>query len=243
MSPVAFRILSDLHLEFHADGGREFVESLDVQPGEVLLLAGDACSSPMLVGALSRICRRFESVVFVIGNHELYHSDRDSANASLRMVAANFPGAFHVLDKEIVTLNGVRILGCPLWFPKSRANRDAMNDFRQIRDFESWVYEENARCVEFLTREMRPGDVVVTHYLPSWKSVAPEHEGSPLNAFFVCDVERLIAERQPALWVHGHTHSSLDYKIGETRVVCNPFGYLGHDMNPAWKPDLRIEVK
>lgn len=242
MRPATFRLLSDLHLEFHADGGRALVESLDVQPGEVLLLAGDVSSGDRLPAALELFCERFSVVVFVMGNHEFYGSDRRTVDATADGLVRKFPW-FYTLDKDAVTLGGVRILGCPLWFPKSRANRDAMNDFRQIRDFESWVYEENARCVEFLTREMRPGDVVVTHYLPSWKSVAPEYEGSPLNAFFVCDVERLIAERQPALWVHGHTHSSLDYKIGETRVVCNPFGYLGHDMNPAWKPDLRIEVK
>lgn len=238
---TTFRLLSDLHLEFHADGGRAFVESLDVQPGEVLLLAGDVATSG-ITAALGMFCERWDHVVFVNGNHEHYEADRWAVRDRIGLVIREHDN-FDWLNKDIVEFDGARILGCPLWFPKSRANRDAMNDFRLIRDFESWVYEENRRCVEFLTREMRPGDVVVTHYLPSWKSVAPEYEGSPLNAFFVCDVERLIAERQPALWVHGHTHSSLDYKIGETRVVCNPFGYLGYDVNPAWKPDLRIEVK
>jgi predicted NBD/HSP70 family sugar kinase len=26
-------------------------------------------------------------------------------------------------------------------------------------------------------------------------------------------------------WVHGHTHSTHDYMIGNTRVLCNPRGY------------------
>jgi len=29
----------------------------------------------------------------------------------------------------------------------------------------------------------------------------------------------------PVLWVHGHTHSSHDYRVGGCRVVCNPRGY------------------
>jgi hypothetical protein len=29
----------------------------------------------------------------------------------------------------------------------------------------------------------------------------------------------------PRLWVHGHTHSSHDYRVGRCRVVCNPRGY------------------
>ena len=43
-----------------------------------------------------------------------------------------------------------------------------MSDFSVIRDFQSWVYEENARAVTFFRRELREGDVVVTHHLPSF---------------------------------------------------------------------------
>lgn len=41
------------------------------------------------------------------------------------------------------------------------------------------------------------------------------------------DVPNLHAPdlRAPALWVHGHIHRSLDYRVGGTRVVCNPRGY------------------
>jgi len=34
---------------------------------------------------------------------------------------------------------------------------------------------------------------------------------------------------QIKLWVHGHTHDPYDYVIGETRVVCNPRGYIGYE--------------
>lgn len=241
---MKFRVMSDLHFEFHVDGGREFVASLDVEPDEVLLCAGDVCSSPCLIGALSLLCRRFSRVVYVMGNHELYHSRRESVARAIDMARANFPGTFHALDKDAVEIDGVRVLGCPLWFAKdARAPREAMNDFRMIRDFDAWVYDENARCVEFLRRELRTGDVVLTHHLPSLRSVAPRWRGSPLNAFFVCDVEPLIRDRQPALWVHGHTHDSMDYQIGATRVLCNPFGYAHHEENPTFNATMRVRVE
>jgi hypothetical protein len=41
--------------------------------------------------------------------------------------------------------------------------------------------------------------------------------------------------------MHGHTHDSADYRVGETRVVCNPRGY-GLE-NPSYDPALVIEVK
>ena len=44
-------------------------------------------------------------------------------------------------------------------------------------------------------------------------------------------VDEVIESAQPALWVHGHTHSSADYQVGDTRVVCNPYGYYRHEVN------------
>jgi Icc-related predicted phosphoesterase len=29
---------------------------------------------------------------------------------------------------------------------------------------------------------------------------------------------------QMALWVHGHSHTAVDYDVAGTRVVCNPRG-------------------
>jgi len=34
---------------------------------------------------------------------------------------------------------------------------------------------------------------------------------------------------QIKLWTHGHMHNASDYMIGETRVVCNPRGYVGYE--------------
>ncbi len=56
-------------------------------------------------------------------------------------------------------------------------------------------------------------------------------------------MDELILKRQPALWVHGHTHDSADYHLGSTHVVCNPFGYLGHELNDRWSSGKNIEVK
>ena len=36
-------VVSDLHLEFHEDGGREFLQTLDPRDAEVLVVAGDLC--------------------------------------------------------------------------------------------------------------------------------------------------------------------------------------------------------
>jgi hypothetical protein len=86
--------------------------------------------------------------------------------------------------------------------------------------------------------------VVITHHAPSPKSIHPRFEGSPLNACFVSDAERLLDGRRARLWIHGHTHDSFDYEVNGTRVLCNPRGYAkdGVNENRAFDQDLRIEV-
>lgn len=73
---TTFRVMSDLHFEFHSDGGRAFAEALDVEPDEILLCAGDLTSGHRLPAALSLLCERFAHVVYVAGNHEFYGATR-----------------------------------------------------------------------------------------------------------------------------------------------------------------------
>jgi Icc-related predicted phosphoesterase len=247
-------ILSDLHYEFYLDGGRSFTDGLpsaEVTGTDALIVAGDLCPASIrfdqngLPRALGMLCNKYPLVVFVTGNHEAYGANKPLLDACrAKLLASPRYQNLRWLDHEVCQVKGVRILGTPLWFSESKhAPKHQMNDFHAISDFEEWVYEENRKAKNFLHAELREGDVLITHYLPSQNSVAPQFTGSPLNAFFVCDIEDLIAIRKPQLAIHGHTHSSMRYSLGKTRVVCNPFGYAGHEVNPDFDPGLVIEVK
>ncbi|HEY6557027.1 MAG TPA: metallophosphoesterase [Polyangiaceae bacterium] len=243
---MRLQLLSDLHFEFHADAGQSFVDSLDPRGVDVLVLAGDIAVGSGVTSALNRFCRRFAGahVVYVHGNHEFYGTDRESV---LRFTAHAVEQNANLvcLDAAIADIQGQRFIGGPLWFrhdPTAERYRHAVPDFGQITAFESWVYEENARLIALLERELREDDIVVTHHLPTRRSVVPQFENSPLNAFFVCDVEPLILERRPRLWLHGHTHASIDCTVGATRVLCNPFGYVGVELNPAYADPCIVEI-
>jgi len=243
---VSIQLLSDLHFEFHADGGESFVRSLDPRGVDVLVLAGDIAVAEAIPAALDLFCRHFPGtqVVFVHGNHEFFGADRESVLALTREAVAANPNLVW-LDCECREIAGRRFLGTPLWFPRhplaDRLKR-SMADFSEIRGYESWVYLENARAIAFLERELREGDVVVTHHLPSQRSVAPRYSSHPLNPFFVCDVEDLIVDRRPRLWLHGHTHCSVNCRVGETTIRCNPFGYVGYELNSAFSDALILDV-
>jgi len=68
------------------------------------------------------------------------------------------------------------------------------------------------------------------------------HTGDRSNATYVSHLDDFILEHQPQVWIHGHLHTSMDYKIGETRVLCNARGYESNNPNPLFNPSLTIDV-
>ena len=62
-----------------------------------------------------------------------------------------------------------------------------------------------------------------------------------MNPAFASNLEPLIARYQPAPWIHGHMHNSVDLTLGATRVLANPGGYDAAE-NPEYDPELCVEV-
>jgi predicted phosphodiesterase len=235
------QILSDLHLEYHKDGGIEFIESLR-PTADVLVLAGDICSARQIPEILSLFCARYPDVLYVHGNHEFYDTDRATVvDMTLLAEAAN--KNLRWLDCDDVEINGYRFLGTPLWFRREPAAPTwAIDDFTAIKGYTDWVYEQNDLALRFLHENLKPKDIVISHHLPLKQSVHPMFERSPLNAFFLCSLSTLVIARSPRLWIHGHTHFSFDYEYVKTRVICNPRG-VPRGLNPNFNDNLVIELE
>lgn len=254
-------IFSDLHVNI---GGAWTPDA--VPEADLALVAGDVGEGlARSVERLAALVGTRMPVAMVAGNHEFYR--RCLPDELLSGRAAADKAGIHLLENDTVRFGDVAVSGCTLWTdyeldgPDSRdaAMRDAgvgLNDHRLV----AWPGEagrrrfgpEDAlalheRSRDFLSLALRPGaegapraHVVLTHHAPSAASVAPRFAGKPLNAAFASRLDRLVAAGRPALWVHGHTHTSFDYRLGPTRVVCNPRGYPGE--NPGFQPGLVIEV-
>ncbi len=212
------------------DKGRSFLERLDPQDCSMLAIAGDLGEGPFLLKEGERIfealCRKYETVVYVAGNHEYYNSDFGTMNLHFKSLDERFDNLFY-LENQSLVVDGVSMVGTTLWFkntPMNPLHESRLADFDLIRNFREDVYVRNVEAMEFL-REAREVDLVITHHLPSTMSIDKRYATEPTNLYFLCDVSETILDLKPKVWVHGHTHIPCDYRLGDTQVVCHPRGY------------------
>lgn len=234
-------ILSDLHLEY---GGLR--QPLEIPDADVCVMAGDIMRAPAnSIHWLATNIAPAMPCVFVAGNHEFYRGSLNEGLDDGLASSAQFPDV-HFLENDQVVLSGARFNGATLWTDyriegnqtlAMHAASSGMNDHRQIalqrnpwkRFLPSDAYHRHQQSRAFIMRALRVPfggpTIVITHHLPSARSVPARFKGDLLNAAFASNLEEIIEFGRPNLWVHGHIHDSCDYQIGGTRVVCNPRGY------------------
>jgi predicted phosphodiesterase len=227
---MKLQIMSDLHFEMHADGGAELIRELDPTGVDVLVLAGDitmARDYSNLESVFKPLARKYRHILYVPGNHEYYKSSPKEVARNLAKLTKEFPEVA-IPENDTLVIAGQRFIAGTMWFrpnPTAEPVKRFMHDFSLIQDFEPWVYEQNAAFEKALITHVKADDVVVTHHLPAFDSVPARFARSAINAFFVCDMAAHLRERQPKLWIHGHSHDRCDYVLGKTRVIANPLGY------------------
>lgn len=236
----------------------------------VLLLAGDIGlvykAKGLLRTFLKNTAERFHSVVMILGNHEHYGGSVIRTLPKLReMIDAEGVENVHILNNDTITFDDVTIVCSTLWTDMdnhsplcSMEATQTMTDCRVIRTGtlskpydrkfrpHDWI-ECHVNAKYFITEELalRRGQktIVMTHHAPSWQSVSEQYIGNVVNGCYVSALDELIMQMEPTLWIHGHVHSSHDYMIGDTRVVCNPFGYHGSsDLNKDFDNQMVVEL-
>ena len=82
--------------------------------------------------------------------------------------------------------------------------------------------------------------VVVTHFAPSLRSADPRYGVTPGTAGFCNALEPLMPGVD--LWLHGHLHCPVRYRVGACTVVANPLGYASKQEQIGFEPMHLIEV-
>jgi hypothetical protein len=177
-------LASDVHLEF---GDLDLVNDQDA---EVLILSGDICvaadldmrdrrqtemgfarwRSEMFHDFFERCTANFPHVIYVMGNHEYYHSDFATALDEMRRKLVHLPNLY-ILEREVKTIDDVTFIGGTLWTDMNKQDpltlyhmRTMMNDFRVIQNSAVPVHFKTQEG-EFKTRvaKFSPEDAVTEH--------------------------------------------------------------------------------
>lgn len=248
------RPMSDLHNEF-----RPFqIPVIEGEDQQILILAGDIHNKYGILKDdwLPPLLDRFKEVVFVPGNHDYWGSSFDLYPNSIKGKTVRVDN-FHILDRNFLDIDDVRILGTTLWtdFHKNPLHlsdaRYVMNDYRKIRDhaYNSKIRPETLlgsfyESLQFFRDNFssEKHNVVVTHHAPCELSVPSWYKGHRHNCYYYSDLSEFIYETPPDLWIHGHIHSFSDYYLHGTRILCNPRGYDPEALVREFNPFLTVEI-
>jgi predicted phosphohydrolase len=258
---MKLHILSDLHLEFEGFTPPQ-------TEADVVILAGDIHVGKK---GINWAKEKFpdQPVIYILGNHEYYilgnHEYYGRAFPKhindLKELAAGTNIA--VLENDRLVIGEVTFPGCTLWTdfklfgePRSAGYQatQTMTDYRKIRvnpqyrrlrsiDTAAihgkslrWLQEEVQK-----TKENEERLVILTHHAPSKHSIPEHYQSDILSAAYASHLDQFVNESHATLWVHGHLHTQKDYKIGNTRIICNPRGYPD-ERNEHFATNLVIKV-
>jgi predicted phosphodiesterase len=236
--------MSDIHLEF-----ADLALKISSWP-DIVVLAGDVGHRTAGIEFARERFPRSVPVVVIAGNHEFYGSSIETVMHDLRTSAEALDNVhFLECDEVVIPSRGrsVRILGGMLWtdfavrgIPKRDVDMAVagkrINDFRFIKFRKKLLTPSDTIDFHEATRDWLDSrlaqahdgpTIVVTHHSPSARSEQPRYAGGELTAAFHSDLEWMIEKYQPDLWIHGHSHWSVDYRIGRTRIYSNQRGYPG----------------
>jgi predicted phosphodiesterase len=239
-------ILSDIHIEFN----RKF----KFNKNETYLVAGDIGHIDNSIPFLSKLDKSTK-VIFIAGNHEFYNNSIEGYET----LKLEFKDSENItfLQDNYITLNGVNIYGTTLWSSLDSSldtntlykhGKDGMNDFKFIKyknalldpsDLVDFYNDALSKMTSFLQEKKNEKTIIMTHNSPSHSSNLSKYRTSLLNPFFCNKMDDYILEHKPNVWIHGHLHNTTLYKIGDTRIICNPLGYPYENMN---KRDITIDL-
>jgi predicted phosphodiesterase len=257
---VKVQIFSDLHTNVCLP--RDIAIGRDV---DVVAVAGDVAEgAEKSFVALRKIVPMVIPIVFTMGNHEYYRRFFKEELETAKDLGPQFN--VHVLENDVVTIGSVRFAGASLWTDYRifgdcnvpaimQAARSGMNDHRLIgwkRD--PWerfrpqearmLHEQSRRFFKEAFVSFDGTTIAISHHAPDLRSLPERYASSSLSAAFVSNTLRELfddgASGHVDLWIHGHLHESADYRVGNTRVICNPHGYAAE--NPNFKSNLVVEV-
>lgn len=221
---------SDLHLEF------QDIQIENKDGSEVLILAGDICpiiEKSIWEDFIHNISDEYCKIFIVTGNHEYYHGDIQDSLTDLLEITSNFKSV-SVLNNNSEIYNEVEFWGSTLWTDFNKKNHSAMvhamlymNDYKYINRFSP---EESTnyfyKTIEWLKESVQTQEknIMISHHGPHIVCVDDRFYRSPMNPAYYANVPIDIIDKFD-YWISGHSHTVMNYKLRDTKLLRNPRGY------------------
>ena len=250
---MKIQICSDLHLEFA--NNRQWLKLNPLIPkGEILIIAGDTYYLGKDFGELEfikKVSKEFERVYLIPGNHEYY--DGYNVASALESTFQEIVENVFLVNNHVVEIESTKFIFSTMW---SNIQRNILEVMRGMMDFRAIKFngerftinhfnELHEYAFDFLTKEIKTEGkkVVITHHLPSIECNIEEFKGSVLNDAFCVDKTNFILNSEIDFWIYGHSHRNIkDFKIGNTQMITNQFGYVNMNEHKLFNYEKVIEI-
>lgn len=254
---MRIKVISDLHIDINHRVTWQF------DPDTFYVICGDISGDAEITRDFVK--KHIKQGVFVAGNH-LGYSSKITLEDSLALLRSEFnKGKVRFLNNNVYTIKNTVFIGTTLWtdfnlygcVPECMEIAwNCLNDYRYVKTFNEkygmvrtlgpittlGYFQKNVAYLEKQLEKYKDKKVViVTHHAPSLKSIDEKYVYDKTSAAYASNLEWLIEKYDNiVLWCHGHVHAKTRYRIGHTRVVCEPFGYYNENLMDV--RDLGYEI-
>ena len=195
--------------------------------------------------------------VFVLGNHDFYGEHLDELPREL--IAANAP---LLTANRPLKFGGYTFVGGTLfsnfrlpWANKKQFRENLALACRNIANFfyiaagkapherraepEDYIIERFDAQLNFIEHfRHRARTIVLTHFPPHLACTAPQYADSPLNLYFINQIDLAGFD----CWIAGHTHQAVDTVQDGCRLIINPLGYPNEYGQNGYRDGLLLEL-
>jgi predicted phosphohydrolase len=232
---MEIQIASDLHIEFKNDNIPDPLDYITPK-ASILILAGDIGTFykyDQLLGFLEKLCPLFDTVFYVLGNHE-YYMQKDSTPMTIGCITKNKNeleskiSNLYILDRSSVRIGNYCIVGCTLWsdakieIPKFIVKIYGMDKKNYLSRFQS-----DTMYIQKMIKYCNENDlklIVVTHYVPSFDVIPKNYLNYKFESLYCSDLNYMINENDIHTWICGHVHYNFDTLVNGTRILSNQKG-------------------
>lgn len=255
MTTIAYG--SDLHLEFGGRDFDLPKADILLLAGDILVASGinDSYSGTMngyderqFIRSVSKAYKR---VIWIPGNHEFWGSTINNTEK----IVNDFLSSENIINIQFGSLGTLeteefKIVFATLWTDIKGGNplfaqmiNNTMKDYQKVMIEDSEIKSgiryltptdtmkihdlHRAFIADYVNGDKKT--VVMTHHAPNLLSDL-DNVGASNYGYCCTDMDDIILDNENIeYWIHGHTHNSIEYNIGKTKVISNQRGYKGYE--------------